>query len=172
VQDTDLLQTIAEIAITLAGFTGVVAFLGDRARGKWRAVDLLRFNNLLNNSIAALLFSFTPILLFKLGTSEPTAWRCSSGFLAAYILIAALRSVREVPRLPDHQRVEISPPVLTAILFILTAVVALLAANAMGVAYVGESGPVIVALVWLLAFSMFQFVRLLLTLKSRDEGAV
>ena len=140
-QDTDLLQTIAEIAIALTGFTGVVGFLGNQSRDEWRAVDLLRFKNLINNSIAALLLSFTPILIFKLGASEPTTWRWSSGLIAAYLLISTWLASRSIRHLPEDQRVEIAPPALAAIFLTVSAVVALLTTNAMGIAYVGESGP-------------------------------
>jgi len=169
-QDSDLLQTIAEIATALAGFTGVVAFLGERARGEWRAVDLFRFNNLLISSIAALLLSFAPILIFKLGASESTAWRWSSGLTAAIILIVLARA-RAIRQLPEVEQVEISRPFLGALGATLAATVALLVANATGVAYPGESGPFLVGLVSLLAFSAFQFVRLLLLLHTRGEDA-
>ena len=169
-QDSDLLQTIAEIAIALTGFTGVVAVLGERARGKWRAVDLFRFNNLLTNSIGALFLAFVPILIHKLGVSEVTAWRLSSGLAAAYILIGFVRGL-SIRRLPQDEQVEIHRPVLGALVAIQAAVFSLLIANALGVAYSGESGPFLVGLVWLLAFSAFQFVRLLLLLQAGSEGA-
>ncbi len=169
--DSDLLQTIAEIAIALAGFTGVVAFLGQRARGEWRAVDLFRFNQLLGSSIAALLFSFTPILLFRMGLSEPAAWRWSSGLIAAYLLGAILLSSRGLRRVPKHERTEIIPSVLFIIQAIIAAVFILQILSAAGIAYAGQSAPVLVALVWLLGFSAFQFVRLLRMLHTESEGA-
>ena len=169
-QDTDLLQTIAEIATALAGFTGVVAFLGERARGQWRAVDLFRFNNLLTTSIAALLLSFAPILIFKLGAPESAAWRWSSGMTAAILLIVFARG-RAILQLPEVEQLEISRPALGALAAIQAATFVLLVANATGFAYSGESGPFLVGLVWLLAFSAFQFVRLLLMLHARGEDA-
>ena len=113
-QDTDPLQTIAEIAIALAGFTGVVAYLGERARGEWRAVDLFRFKNLLTCSIAALLLSFAPILIHKLGALESTAWRWSSGMTAA-ILVVVFARVRAIRQLPEVEQGEISRPALGAL---------------------------------------------------------
>ena len=83
-RNTEILLTIAEIAIALAGFSGVVAFLGNRAQGEWRSADLIRFKNLLNYSIAALLFSFFPIIFFELGVSEPTAWRTPQVSVASW----------------------------------------------------------------------------------------
>jgi hypothetical protein len=161
VSDSDLLQTIAEIAIALAGFTGVVAFLGQRARGEWRPVDLFRFNQLLGGSLAALLFSFTPILLFKMGVPEPIAWRWSSGLIAAYLAVTVVLSSGRLRRLPGGQRAEIIPWVLMLLLAIMTAVFVLQILCAAGIAYSGEPGPVLVGLVWLLAFAAFQFLRLL-----------
>ena len=169
-QDSDLLQTIAEIATALAGFTGVVAFLGERARGKWRAVDLFRFNNLLTTSIAALILSFAPILIYKLGAPESAAWRWSSGMAAAVLLIVFARG-RAIWQLPEVEQAEVSRPVLAALAAIQVATFALLVANATGVAYSGESGPFLVGLVWLLSFSAFQFVRLLLLLHTRGDDA-
>lgn len=171
-QDSDLLQTVAEVGIAVAGFSGVVAFLGERARGDWRVVDLFRFNNLLSSSIAASLLSFAPILIFRLGASESNAWRCSSGLIAAYMLIELVRYGRGLRRLPEREKVEISPPGRALILAIIVAVLVLQLTAAAGVTYVGESAPVLVGLVWLLAFSAFQFVRLLqmLRLKAGDSA--
>ena len=169
-QDSDLLQTIAEISIALAGFTGVVAFLGERARGKWRPVDLFRFNNLLTCSIAALLLSFAPILIHKLGASESTAWRWSSGMTAA-ILVFVFARVRAIRQLPEVEQGEISRRALGVLGASRAATLALLVANATDVAYSGESGPCLAGLVYLLAFSAFQFVRLLLLLHTRGEDA-
>jgi hypothetical protein len=168
VPDSDLLQTIAEIAITLAGFTGVVAFLGQRARGEWRTVDLFRFNQLLAGSLAALLLSFAPILLFKLGVPEPLAWRASSGLVALYLAAALAWSAQGLRGLPEAERSEIIPWMLSLILATNIGVFALQVLCAAGIAYSGESAPVLVALVWLLAFSAFQFLRLLRMLQPRD----
>jgi hypothetical protein len=161
VPDSDLLQTIAEIAITLAGFAGVVAFLGQRARGDWRTVDLFRFNQLLAGSLAALLLSFAPILLFKLGVPEPLAWRASSGLLALYLAVSLAWSAQALRSLPEAERPEIIPWMLNLIIAANISEFVLQVLCAAGIAYSGESAPVLVALVWLLAFSAFQFLRLL-----------
>ena len=41
-EPADILQTIAEIAMGLAGFGGIAAGLGYRARGEWRSDDQMR----------------------------------------------------------------------------------------------------------------------------------
>ena len=99
-QNSDLHQTIAEISIALAGLTGVVEFFGERASGVWRAADLWRFGNLLSLSIAAMLFSLVPILLFEFGTPEPIAWRCAAGLMAAHMAIGGAGIPSEIK--PDE----------------------------------------------------------------------
>lgn len=169
--DSDVLQTIAEIAIALTGFTGVVAFLGQRARGEWRAVDLFRFNQLLGGSLAALLFSFTPILLFRLGAPEMVLWRASSGLIATYIVGAFLLANRAIRRLPKAERVEIAPMALLIVQVLGAAVLSLQLLSAAGVVYPGRSAPVLIGLVWLLMFSAFQFVRLFRMLHGQSGDA-
>ena len=155
----------------MAGFTGVVAFLGQRARGEWRAVDLFRFNQLLSSSFAALLFAFVPMVVHRLGASEPTGWRVTSLAIAAFILLTAGLSRRRMAEIPADEMEEIIPLVLRSVVLTALMVSVLQLMNAVGLVYDGESGPVLLALVWLLAFSGFQFVRLLKMLRvTAAEG--
>ena len=168
-QDSDLLQTIAEVAVAILGFTGVVAFLGQRAQGAWRTVDLFRLNQLLAAGIAALLFAFLPILLFKLGASESATWRISSGLMAVYFGGALFVSRSAIRNLPETEGSEIVPWILSLILMLNAAVLVLQVLCAAGVAYAGSSAPMLVGLVYLLAFASFQFVRLLQRLDIESE---
>lgn len=168
-QDSDLPQTIAEVAVAILGFTGVVAFLGQRAHGAWRTVDLFRLNQLLAAGIAALLFAFLPILLFKLGASEPASWRISSGLMSVYFGGALFVSRSALRNLPEVEGTEILPWILGVILVLNAAVLMLQVLCAAGVAYAGSSAPTLVGLVYLLAFASFQFVRLLQRLDVEPE---
>jgi hypothetical protein len=170
-QDAEILQTIAEISIALAGFTGVVAFFGDRGRGTWSSADLWRFGNLLHISISTLLFSFTPILLVKLGVDVAGAWKLSSALMAAHFAVSTVQVRRSFRALPENDRPEIVP-LIAGLLFALEAIVfLLLVASAAGVAYSGESAPVLVALVWRIGMAAYQFVMLLGVLRPRGGAA-
>jgi hypothetical protein len=48
-----ILVGIAEIAVALAGFSGVVVVFGSRSQGQWRAGDRLRLSFLLEASLTA-----------------------------------------------------------------------------------------------------------------------
>ena len=53
----DILTVLGEIFVAFAGFTGIVAVLGQRSEGTWRPVDIIRFQGLLEASLAGLLFA-------------------------------------------------------------------------------------------------------------------
>ena len=77
----DILRLIAEIAVALTGFTGIVAVLGRRARGDWSAEELLSLRVLIETSLTALFLSFAPDLLDMAVDSEVAVWRWSNGLL-------------------------------------------------------------------------------------------
>jgi hypothetical protein len=77
------LESAIEVAISLAGFSGIVAAVGRRGAGHWNDHDQLRLRILLTASGAAIVFSFLPFLLVD--AIDPSAvWRLASGLLAAY----------------------------------------------------------------------------------------
>ena len=84
-QASDELLTIAELAIALAGFSGVVVAFAHQ--GKLTAIDRSRFAGLLSLSMGAAVVAFVPSLLHFLGLAGPALWRGSS---VAFIVIAVL----------------------------------------------------------------------------------
>ena len=58
----ELLIGIAEIAVALAGFTGVVVAFGSRSQGSWNPGDRLRLAFLLEASLTAAGFSLLALL--------------------------------------------------------------------------------------------------------------
>jgi hypothetical protein len=97
------LRTIAEIAISLAGFTGIVAVLGRRARGEWTPLELLRLRLLLETSLGVLFCSFLPALLLAAGVGATSGWRVAN-LVQALLHSGGLVALRgRVHRLdPDH----------------------------------------------------------------------
>jgi hypothetical protein len=78
-----ILQTIAEIAIAIVGFSGVVAVLGHRGSGKWSDTEIVRLRTLVEPGIVVLFASFLPPVLHLALASEELAWRISNGVLAS-----------------------------------------------------------------------------------------
>jgi hypothetical protein len=163
----DPLLTTAEVAITLAGFTGIVAVLGQRGRGDWRPEEQLRLVMLLASSFAALLFAMLPIALGSLGLTEAGSWTISSTLLAVSIAAAHPAVVYFLRFLPAEAVEAEFPRRLGLFVLVVSLMVALLLAlNAVGYGFEQQFGPYFVGLMWLLALSAVQFIRLLAV--SRD----
>jgi len=75
----ETLVGITEIAVALAGFTGVAVAFGSRDRGGWHPGDRLRLNFLLESSLTAGGFALlTLILLYGFPSSNEIAWTTGS----------------------------------------------------------------------------------------------
>ena len=89
---------MAEVSIALAGFTGVVAVLGNRRKHEWTPEEQLQLRTLVETSLTALFASFAPGVLLLVISSEPTVWRVANlflGVLHAANLIAFLSRTRQ-----------------------------------------------------------------------------
>ena len=69
------LVTIAQVAVALAGFTGVVAVLGHRNQGTWTPEERLQLRTLVETSLTVLFASFAPAVLLMIFGAELVAWR-------------------------------------------------------------------------------------------------
>ena len=78
--ESDILQTFAEVGVALAGFTGVVFILGNRAAGEWSRAERMWFRILLDSSVIVVFFALLPVVLESY-LSTSTAWRWSAGLL-------------------------------------------------------------------------------------------
>jgi len=77
----ETLNTVAQLAIALVGFTGIVVIFGDRFKRKWPAIEALQFYSLLAPPITALLCSFLPELLNAITDDWVLIWRISNAIL-------------------------------------------------------------------------------------------
>ena len=60
--DANVLVSLAEVSVTVAGFTGVVVVIGSRSAGKWTPVDDVRFWSLMLNSLTPIALSLLPLV--------------------------------------------------------------------------------------------------------------
>ena len=74
-----ILVAIAELAIGIAGFSGVVVALGSRTGERWSPVTRIRMVLLLSVSLSAAMFSLLPLVLDEAGLTAERAWSISSG---------------------------------------------------------------------------------------------
>ncbi len=81
---SDELLTIAELAIGLAGFSGVV--IAFSYRGKLRPTDRYRFVGLFTQALTVAFLSFVPFGFYHAGQVGPAIWRASSGVAVLFWL--------------------------------------------------------------------------------------
>lgn len=93
----DAVLTIAEIAVALAGFTGIVIIFGGR-KDHWSQEEVLRLRTLLRSSLSALFLSFVPVVALNLELASVGAWELSAlvigSFMAVNLVVFALRGRR------------------------------------------------------------------------------
>jgi hypothetical protein len=93
------LLTIAEIAIGIAGFAGVVAaFLYHEDS---REVDRVRFITLFSMAFSTIVLSYVPIVVFHLGYAGESLWARASGVMVAAWFFNSAFALRILPRLAE-----------------------------------------------------------------------
>jgi len=100
-QPSEALSAVAQVAVTLAGFAGVVVAFRSGSVHQWSKVDKFRLYFLLNNSALPFLLSIFAMLLMTANLNEQTTWRLCS--LVAFVIATAsgqllTRSFRTIPR--------------------------------------------------------------------------
>ncbi|HEX3429449.1 MAG TPA: hypothetical protein VHT03_01070 [Rhizomicrobium sp.] len=87
-QPGEALGISAQIAVALAGFTGIVVVFATGAAHEWPATDRFRLKLLLIGSIVPLVLSLTGLLLLVSGLRADRVWALASA-LAALLLVAS-----------------------------------------------------------------------------------
>jgi hypothetical protein len=156
----DSLQTIAEISIGLAGFSGLVVALRKDA-GPLTEVQKYRLRILFSLSFGAMFLSLLPDTLVNLGVPDERLWFVSSAAIFAYsflFIVWWLMSSRRVAR--------VAPEIFDSVAFITMTIghmiVLLLQLTVMlGLMENREPGVIALGLIWYLINAAQQFVRML-----------
>jgi hypothetical protein len=86
-QPSEALTTSAQVAVTLAGFAGVVVAFRTRSVHEWSKIDKFRLEILLSNSVLPFVLSMLAMVLMATNLPEQTIWRWCS--LTAFIITTA-----------------------------------------------------------------------------------
>jgi hypothetical protein len=152
----DLLTTLAQLGVALAGFSGIVVVLGARATGHWSSRERQLLNILLGTGGSVILWSILPLLLLAAQLSERRVWLISSGSWS--IVQGAVLAVRArgIARDREAQTQERS-----LVIFALLGGITALILQLTNLVWLGVAWPHLAAVAWQLALSFLVFVRLL-----------
>jgi hypothetical protein len=149
---------LAEIAIALAGFAGIVATNQFRSTGKFSRGDVVGLILIVHCGAVDAFFALLPMAIFAFGYSEQIAFRISSGVhcinftLYLYWILTNMRTVRvRSPLARSANGVLYSSAV---------AIIAINAMNAMNWKFHGEFGPYFLACILPLLLAAYMFIRL------------
>jgi hypothetical protein len=76
--EAELLPTIAEVSIALAGFAGLISVLGARSSREQVRANLWRLRGMLETAALTLAFSLAPFLPAKFGASDDWSWKVAA----------------------------------------------------------------------------------------------
>ena len=84
-----------EVAIAIAGFSGIIAAVGRRGSGDWTPTDQLRLRVVLTASGVAGAFAVLPFIFLDAGLDAELFWRLGTGAQAAWLIAIPLHRRRQ-----------------------------------------------------------------------------
>ena len=164
------LELLAELAVGVLGFSGIVAAIGPRASGEWSPIDRRRFFTMVFIGALVIVLTLLPFPLHYAGLEATSLWGWSSGIgalLIFLILIGLLRaspnaSVMAMYRDPESSNVVLGLGILAAF-----GSPFLLCLNAMGILFDRIFAPYLVAVLMNFGLTLVAFVRILQTAVRR-----
>jgi hypothetical protein len=160
-EGAEILQLLAELAVGVLGFSGVVAVLGRRSAGEWSPVDHSRFFGLVWFTALVLASSLIPFLLHHGGIAGPPLWGwCSAIAAAAWTLMLAVGFYVGSFLLPNPSAPGVSK---LASLYVWASYFTplLLALNALAIGFDRTFAPYLAALLLAFGSPIILFIRLL-----------
>lgn len=120
--ETDILLTVAEIGVALAGFASLAAILGRRYKNTDPLVNAIRLRGLLDAGLSTMLLALFGVLMLQIGGSNLWVWQVAgiAGVLfVSTIGTAAFRREKLRRHLPGfRQRASVVMFVIVAVTFV------------------------------------------------------
>jgi hypothetical protein len=150
---TEILGTLADAAVTLAGFAALVVFLPQLAGTEWRPGMTTGLWLMITLCFGAFVFSVLPLILAEIGAPDGVAIAASSGLLSVFILLSGGLAGRRDRRLVKEGIAAPPPAPIVANATFGLAVVLMLLANALDVLPGSAGGWYVVGILSLLVMA-------------------
>jgi len=155
----EALCAMAQVAVTLAGFAGIVVVFRPQSVHEWSTLDRLRLRLLLGNSGLPLLAALFGIFLLTIVPPPEAIWRWCSGFMLALMVPFIAVNSSQARRLPTVERAGVNGLLYYSLAVLGTAGLALQLIN---VLWWNRFWAFFAALFIFLAAGVVQFVRCVL----------
>lgn len=159
VEGADALLSLAEFAVALAGFMGVVMVFR-RSDAEFHPADTHRIQVGLAATLGPAFLALLPAGLSLAGLDGPLLWRICSAIGALFVVGYLAFEARGRRRLPAAVRALFSPTVVRILHLLLGLAFALLVVNLWGLWLEPRPGLYFLALVLPVAFGALAFVRI------------
>jgi hypothetical protein len=161
----EALGVAAQVAVTLAGFAGVVVVFRRESVHEWSAVDKLRLRFLLTNSILPLGLCMLGLLLLSVRPIPPSIWRWCSGVAFVLFVLFVTISRKIFRRLDLH---DVKGERLTRVVFYVFAAIGtpVLFLQLCNMVLLGAFWPFFTGIIFQLVAAVFQFARMILVLRE------
>jgi len=151
----DLLLTLAEIAVTLVGFSALVALFQGRPDRGLDDAERFRVRILIETGLQGALFAVLPHTLVAFGVSEEMVWRPASGILALAGVFIPIFNLRRAAAL----KLAFLPFDRVVVAFGVGVQVALVL-NFLEIGFSGTPGPYVLAVIWALVVAAYSFLMI------------
>ena len=163
----EILETIAEIAVTIVGFTGVVFAIGQYSNAGITSTQRMGIIHLLIPASLSLFLALLPLVLLFVIEESPKFWRSLNLLIGVIHVIGIIDATRRIYRgqALDPVQLQIVLVVIAYLLILTNFVIAIGYLHSLAVAiYIGS-------ICWLLFISVLQFVLLILDNHKGDGDA-
>jgi hypothetical protein len=170
-----VLNTLAEVAITLAGFSGVVVAFRLRGAHSWSPTELRVLWLLIGDSFLVLFFSLLPFPMAIANWSHDAIWGFCNALLGTWYIVGDLLALRGERRDRLAQQV-VTVPVITPMLYVVVIVALVMGIalwlSALDVLVSRGQAVYVLGLIVLLAFAAVEFLFFigLVSRTSSDTG--
>ena len=165
---TDVLLTIAEVAVAFAGFASLASLIGRGSSTTDPRVDAVRLRNMLSISLTVVGLSLIPVLLLSIAPSEAIGWIVSSAIAFVWTAVVAARGIRRAA--PVEEALGYDKPGARFIRGLGFAAAAGLFVNATGIPGAYAPDVYLAALLLALAASGMLFTRLIGSVLAEGSG--
>jgi len=152
----EILTTLAQLGIAVAGFSGIVVVLGARVR-EGAVLENVLLNVLLTGSVGVVLWALIPLLMLSAQIQDHVVWVvASAGWSAQQVLVLVMRAYQA-----RRMSSQVARPDTAFFVLALVGGIGMLVLQIANIVWLSSAWPHLAGLAWWLMLSFVVFLRLM-----------